>query len=123
MLCERDDDVEILAAEVTQRFGVSTMVVRERYEVSFQELRVSVRVVGEKTAPADASGSVVDELGAGDAAAGAFLASMLLGETRAVSAERCARAYARMLTIPGDSWSGTVHDLTDGHVSSRRVVR
>jgi hypothetical protein len=48
---------------------------------------------------------------------------MLLGETRSQSAERCVRAYARMLTIPGDSWSGTMHDLTDGYASSRKVVR
>jgi 2-dehydro-3-deoxygluconokinase len=123
LLCEREDDIEILADEVVQEFGISTMVIRERYEVSLQEIGTSVRVLGESSQPALASGCVVDEIGAGDAAAGAFLASMLLGETRAVSAERCARAYARMLTIPGDSWSGTLHDLTDGYVTSRKVVR
>jgi 2-dehydro-3-deoxygluconokinase len=123
MMCERDDEIDALAAQVVQEFGVSTMVIRERCEISYQELGASVRVVGERDGTAVASGFVVDELGAGDAAAGAFLVSMLLGETRSQSAERCVRAYARMLTIPGDSWSGTMHDLTDGYASSRKVVR
>jgi len=123
LLCEREDDISILADEVIREYGISTMVIRERVEVSFQEIGTIVRVVGESTQPAVATGCVVDEIGAGDAAAGAFLTSMLLGETRAVSAERCARAYARMLTIPGDSWTGTLHDLTDGYVTTRKVVR
>lgn len=123
MLTERDDEIEILASEVCQEFGISTMVIRDRHEISFDELGVSVRVFGENSGEAVARGCVVDEVGAGDAAAGAFLASMLLGETHDVSAERCARAYTRMLTIPGDSWSGTVHDLTEGYISYRKVIR
>jgi len=66
---------------------------------------------------------VVDEIGAGDAAAGAFLSSMLNGGSNRTSTERAARAYARMLTIPGDTWTGSLHDLTDGYVVSRTVVR
>jgi sugar/nucleoside kinase (ribokinase family) len=123
MLFERDDDVEILAGEVVDKFGISTLVIRERQEISVQELGVSVRVFGEHDSAAVAHGSVVDEVGAGDAAAGAFLASMLQGASHSVSAQRCARAHARMLTIPGDSWSGTVHDLTDGYSTSRKLVR
>ena len=48
----------------------------------------------------------MDELGAGDAAAGAFLASILRGETRAQSAGRCVRAYAhhsRRLVVGHDA--------------------
>ena len=78
---------------------------------------------GEDDSESESSGVVVDELGAGDAAAGAFLASKLLGDKIAVSAERCARAYARMLTIPGDTWTGSVYDLSDGYQTTRRVVR
>jgi 2-dehydro-3-deoxygluconokinase len=123
MLSERDDEVDILAAQIVQEFGISTMVIRERQEISVEELGVSVRVFGEADSEAVARGSVVDELGAGDAAAGAFLTSMLQDATYSVSTQRCARAYARMLTIPGDSWHGTLHDLTDGYVVSRKVVR
>jgi 2-dehydro-3-deoxygluconokinase len=123
MLSERDDEVEVLAQEIVQAFEVSTMVIRERHEISVEELEVSVRVVGEADSEAVARGSVVDELGAGDAAAGAFLASMLQGAPHAVGTQRCARAYARMLTIPGDSWHGTLRDLTDGYVVNRKVVR
>ena len=123
MLSERDDEVDILAAQIVQEFGISTMVIRERREISVEEIGVGVRVFGETDSEAVARGSVVDELGAGDAAAGAFLASTLQGATYSVSTQRCARAYARMLTIPGDSWHGTLQDLTDGYVVSRKVVR
>jgi len=113
---------EELAAQVRERFKVATMVLRERRELADDVLGVSVRVIGDAAA-AEAAGHVVDELGAGDAAAGAFLSSMATGESNGVSVERCARAYARMLTIPGDSWSGTLDDLSDGYVTSRRLVR
>ena len=123
MVSDRDDDVEALAKEIIKEFGVTTMVLRERHELSASEIEVTVRVIGENDSEATARGCVVDELGSGDAAAGAFLASKLLGGSNAQSTERCARAYARMLTIPGDSWSGTLQDLTTGYVSNRRVVR
>ncbi len=123
LLCETQDDTEHLAEQVASNYGTKTLVIRERREISPHELGVTVKVFGEDDSVSESSGIVVDELGAGDAAAGAFLASALLGDKIAVSAERCARAYARMLTIPGDTWSGTVHDLSDGYQTSRRVVR
>ncbi len=123
MLCGRAGDTDVLAARVIAEYSISTLVIRERLEVSPVELGARVRVMGSRSATAEASGYVVDEIGAGDAAAGAFLASMLGGNTDAVSAERCVRAYARMLTIPGDLWSGSVHDLDEGYVSTRTVVR
>jgi 2-dehydro-3-deoxygluconokinase len=123
LICGKDGESDDLAEDVVEEFGVSTIVVRERCEVSLHELGAKVRVRGEADSTSSASAFVVDELGAGDAAAGAFLASMLHGESRALSAERCVRAYARMLTIPGDSWTGSLHDLSDGYAPSRRVVR
>jgi 2-dehydro-3-deoxygluconokinase len=123
MLTGDSDDVDALAQRVCKEFDITTMVLRERREVSIDEIGAVVRVVGDDTSEAFASGKVVDEIGAGDVAAGAFLASTLSGDSNAVAAERCARAYARMLTIPGDSWSGSLHDLTDGYVTSRKVVR
>ena len=123
MLMGSHDAEELLGTRLCEEYGVQTLVIREREEISLDELGVRVRVLGAFDAPATASGHVVDELGAGDAAAGAFLSSMLLGDPSALSAERCARAYARMLTIPGDSWSGSIRDLTEGYVTHRKVVR
>ena len=123
MLCGRDADTDSLADQVISEYSITTLVIRERLEVSPVELGTRVRVMGPHAAYAEASGYVVDEIGAGDAAAGAFLASLLCGESGAVSAQRCVRAYARMLTIPGDMWSGSVHDLAEGYVSTRSVVR
>lgn len=123
MLLDREGDTNDLASQVSKEFDVKTLVIRERRALSFGELGVSVRVFGEDESTAEAGGVVVDEIGAGDAAAGAFLASMLNGEPGGVNAERCARAYARMLTIPGDTWTGTLHDLTEGYVAYRKVVR
>ncbi|HWD95248.1 MAG TPA: PfkB family carbohydrate kinase [Acidimicrobiales bacterium] len=123
LIYECEDEVDTLAAKLVEEYHTSTVVIRERCEISVQELGVSVRVVGESAEAAVASGFVVEEVGAGDAAAGAFLTSLLQGETLATCTERCARAYARMLTIPGDSWSGTLHDLTDGYFSTRKLMR
>ena len=123
LICAREADVNVLAAEVTARFGSSTIVIRERFEKSGTEFGVIVRVIGQSEIRSVAKGQVVDELGAGDAAAAAFLTSILLGATLSESVERCARAYARMLTIPGDSWSGSMEDLTTEYLDQRRVQR
>jgi 2-dehydro-3-deoxygluconokinase len=123
LICETDDETEHLAERVASEYGTTTLVIRERYDLSPHEFGVTVKVFGEDDSESESSGVVVDELGAGDAAAGAFLASKLLGDKIAVSAERCARAYARMLTIPGDTWTGSVYDLSDGYQTTRRVVR
>jgi 2-dehydro-3-deoxygluconokinase len=123
LLCETDDETEHLAEQVASEFGTKTLVIRERHEISPHEFGVNVKVFGEDDGESESSGVVVDELGAGDAAAGAFLVSKLLGDKISLSAERCARAYARMLTIPGDTWTGSVYDLSDGYQTTRRVVR
>lgn len=115
--------VEELADRLRQDFAVSTLVVRERSDVAADELGVSVRVIGEHNASAQASGHVVDQLGAGDAAAAAFLASVLRGDSNETAARYCAHAYARMLTLPGDSFSGSWSDLDEDFVTSRRLVR
>jgi 2-dehydro-3-deoxygluconokinase len=112
-----------LARKVQDQFDITTLVIRERAALSSAELSVSVSVFGDDESTVQASGVVVDEIGAGDAAAGAFLSSMLGGGDHRTSTERAARAYARMLTIPGDTWFGTLHDLNDGYVVSRTVVR
>jgi 2-dehydro-3-deoxygluconokinase len=122
-MCEKTGETETLAEHLVDEFGISTMVVRERHEVSSEKLDVTVQVFGESHSEATASGHVVDELGAGDAAAGAFLTSMLMGDAPSVSSERCARAYARMLTIPGDAWVGSIRDLNDGYLETRKVMR
>jgi 2-dehydro-3-deoxygluconokinase len=123
LLAQSDHSAEGLAERVVVEYGTTTLVIRERHELSPYELGVTVKVFGDDDVVSEASGVVVDELGAGDAAAGAFLASTILGDKISLSVERCARAYARMLTIPGDTWSGSVHDLSEGYQSTRKLVR
>jgi 2-dehydro-3-deoxygluconokinase len=114
---------EELATRLAETYGVSRLVVRERTDITHDEVGVSVRLMGDAGALADARGIVIDQLGAGDAAAGAFLASMLRGDEPEQSVRYCARAYARTLTLPGDSFSGTWSDLEEGFVTSRRLER
>jgi 2-dehydro-3-deoxygluconokinase len=124
LLTQSDGATEHLAKRVVAECGTTTLVIRERHEISPYALGVTVKVFGNDESVSEARGVVVDELGAGDAAAGAFLASKILGDKVSVSAERCARAYARMLTIPGDTWSGSIRDLSDdGYQTSRKLVR
>jgi len=123
LLTDMSGTVEQMANRLQADYDVSTLVVRERSEVAHDELGVTVRVMGEVESYAEASGRVVDQLGAGDAAAGAFLASVLRGDAHDVAVRHCAHAYARTLTLPGDSFSGTWHDLEDGFATSRRLVR
>jgi 2-dehydro-3-deoxygluconokinase len=123
MLRGRVDDSATLVDEIIQEFGTSTVVLRESQQVSTLERSVQVQVFGDTSGSAQASGTVVDELGAGDAAAAAFLVSMVSDESSDVSARRCARACARMLTIPGDSWTGGLFDLDDGYTTASNVQR
>lgn len=123
LLTDTTGTVEQMANRLQTDYGVSTLVVRERSEAAQDELGVTVRVMGGVEASAQASGRVVDQLGAGDAAAGAFLASVLRGDSHDDAVRHCAHAYARTLTLPGDSFSGTWHDLEEGFVTSRRLVR
>lgn len=111
------------ADRLVEEFGVTTIVIRDRCPTPPGELGVRVRVHGLSVSPAESIGVAVDEVGAGDAAAGAFVAAIVEGEETAVAVERAARAYARMVTIPGDTWSGSLVDLSDGYVARRTVVR
>jgi 2-dehydro-3-deoxygluconokinase len=123
LLLDQRGTTDDMASTIKKQFDVATLVIRERQALSSDELSVCVRVFGDNESTVEASGVVVDEIGAGDAAAGAFLSSMLNGGSSRTSTDWAARAYARMLTIPGDTWTGSLHDLTDGYVVSRTVVR
>ena len=123
LLTGREGDVDDLARELVESFGVSTVVLRERIDIGDDELAVVVRVVGSEHVRGSASGRVVDQLGAGDAAAGAYLASTLRGDPLEESVRYGARAYARALTVPGDAFEGGWHDLDEGFETSRRLVR
>ena len=48
---------------------------------------------------------------------------MMRGDPQELAVRYCAHAYARALTIPGDSFEGTWHDLDQGFSTSRRLVR
>jgi 2-dehydro-3-deoxygluconokinase len=120
-----DDSVSIAegAQRVREKYGVTTVVVREREVLAANEFFVRTHVFGPKYAVAEAQGHVIDELGAGDAAAGAFLASSALGEDVEIATTLAARAYARMLTLPGDAWVGDRRDLDTDYRTNRTLVR
>ena len=111
------------AKRVRENYGVTTVVVREREALSTNEFFVRTNVFGPTDAVAEAQAHVIDELGAGDAAAGAFLAAIALHEDLDVAATHSARAYARMLTLPGDTWVGDRRDLDTYDRASRTLVR
>ena len=111
------------AQEVRRRYGIGTVMVREREQLPSGGFLVRVHLIADDVTNAEATGQVIDELGAGDAAAGAFLAATLRGETSEVVAEQVARVYARMLTIPGDSWVGSLADVTTKYRASRSLLR
>lgn len=123
LLYQRDGEVEAFVDRLRGDFGVARVVVRERRDLSLDQIGVRVRAFAADVVEAEAEGVVVDELGAGDAAAGAFLAALATGEKEQAAVERCARAYARMLTIPGDAWTGSVEDLDAEYVHVRTVRR
>ncbi len=111
------------AQRVRETYGVTTVVVRERETRSANEFFVRTHVFGPTYAVAEAHGHVIDELGAGDAAAGAFLASSALGEDVVTAATLAVRAYARMLTLPGDAWVGDRSDMDVNYRVNRTLVR
>jgi 2-dehydro-3-deoxygluconokinase len=121
-LTGRDAPASDLARALAGEFDLTTVVVRERVDPA-PGLR-GVRVwTGEGDDVAEAYAEVVDELGAGDAGAGAFLAARALGRDLATQRRWCARAYARTLTIPGDCFSGDVEDLEERWVHARTLRR
>jgi 2-dehydro-3-deoxygluconokinase len=123
LLTGRDAQSGELADEVVDKFGIGLVVIRQREDFGPGIVGTRVHVHGESGTEAVAQGQVVDEIGAGDAATGAFLAAMLTGADLARSCMLCARAYARMVTIPGDAWSGGLDDLMDNYAPYRRVSR
>lgn len=123
LLLDETGDVPVLADLVRARYNVETVVVRERRAIDATHLATSVHVFGPDAATATADGQVVDEIGAGDAAAAAYLAARFSGLSAQASATLCARAWAWMLTLPGDAWTGSRTDLLDHFSDSRKVRR
>jgi 2-dehydro-3-deoxygluconokinase len=123
LLSGREGDPDELAGEIVNTFGTDLIVVRERWDLGPDIVGVSVRVHGYDKSLARAEGQVVDEIGAGDAAAGAFLVSMLGGAQPSQSCTVGSGAYARQLTVPGDAWAGDINGLTDHAGLRRRVLR
>lgn len=113
-----------LAPVVAARFGIRALVVRETVRPSPDEIEVTIGVVGEDTATSSAfRARVIDPFGAGDVAAGVFLATWLTDGSAAAAVERSARAYAHMNTIPGDAWAGDPLELADDYSRGRTILR
>ncbi len=120
----RDGTPAELAAMLASRFGTSALVVRETARPAPGEVEVAVRVAGDQTVMSPAyRAEVVDPFGAGDVAAAAFLASWLADRDAAAAADRAARAYAHMNTVPGDAWAGSPRELAPDYARGRTVLR
>jgi 2-dehydro-3-deoxygluconokinase len=113
-----------LARTLSARFGTRAVVLRETERSSADELKVNVQVITEDAVTSPTYGArIVDSFGAGDVAAGAFLASWLADQSAAAAADLAARAYAHMNTIPGDSWAGSPLEFHPQYAQGRTVLR
>lgn len=120
----RPDATGVLAAELVARFGARLAVIRESSRRGPDEITVNVQVVGEQRALTGTHvARVVDPFGAGDTAAGVFLASWLQDRDAAAAAELAARGYAHMITIPGDTWVGSFEELSPHYDGGRSILR
>lgn len=113
-----------LAGALAGSFGPKTVVVRETTRPGPELVEVTVLVAGAEAAESTSvRAQVVDPFGAGDVAAGVFLACWLDGESLATAASFAARAYAHMNTIPGDAWAGSLAELDPGYSQGRTILR
>jgi 2-dehydro-3-deoxygluconokinase len=123
-LLDRDDEPVALARGAVDAFGHSMVVLRDSAGTLPQQVALTVTAVTateELSSPAYEA-EVVDAFGAGDAAVGALLATLLTGEDVATAVDRAAWASAFQHTTPGDAWQGRPSDL-EQRESARRVLR
>jgi 2-dehydro-3-deoxygluconokinase len=105
-----------------------TIVLRDSARPEPGRVRVTVTIVGDGAADGETTGDpadaeVVDSFGAGDVAAGAYLAAALSGADPRTAAGLAARACAHMHTIVGDAWIARPGELDPGYGDGRSVLR
>ncbi len=111
-----------LARQLLERHGLTSIVLRETRYAPDQSVEVCATVVTEQgEVTSDPVGAaVLDPFGAGDAAAGVYLDSLLHGHTPALAARRTAWAAALHHTTAGDRWiQGELPEAAE----PRRIVR
>jgi 2-dehydro-3-deoxygluconokinase len=120
-----DDDVEDLARRAIEAFGARIVLVRASDPTPHGTVRVSAVAVtaeGPEGSPVYEAG-VVDAFGAGDAATGAFVATLLAGDDLAAAVDRAAWACAFHHTVPGDAPRIRPSDLAQRSESGRAILR
>ncbi|MEP6851413.1 MAG: sugar kinase [bacterium] len=110
------------ARAAIERFGLTTVVLRDNADLGTDGVEVTATVVtaAQEVISRPAAARVIDPFGAGDAGLALFLDSFLRGLDLQAVADRTALASALQHTTPGDRWIlGPLPDL-DG---DRRRVR
>lgn len=125
LLDEEADDVT-LARRAIERFGHQVVLMRDAAAVeSGRGVAVTAMAVTadqiERSATYDAE--VVDALGAGDAALGAFVASRLADCPLDEAVDRAAWACAVQHTFEGDAWAMNDPVRTRADGTTRRILR
>ncbi|MGH3665618.1 MAG: PfkB family carbohydrate kinase, partial [Egibacteraceae bacterium] len=112
------------ARELRKRYGIATVVIPDRIRPAVGRVTVRVVVVTDGVTVGRAvDAQVIDPIGAGDALAGAFLASHLAGDSPRAAADAAGRAAALKHTIRGDALALSPHELDVGYGDGKEVLR
>ncbi|MEO3829707.1 sugar kinase [Actinomadura sp. B10D3] len=114
-----------LAHRAIEEFGCDTVVLRETAQLTGRRVATGVAAVtaGGEVASPTYEADVVDPFGAGDAAFGVLLASLLTGDDLATAVDKAAWAGAFQHTLPGDACTIRPADLARRGAPARRILR
>lgn len=117
-----DEDPIVAARRAGDRWSIERIVITERSGGVGEAGMNRVVVVGADgvEATAEAAGRVLDPVGAGDAATGAFISTWLLSGSVELAARSSVRAAALKQTIPGDAVMLRADDLDESGPRIRR---
>jgi 2-dehydro-3-deoxygluconokinase len=124
-LLDHADEPNALARRAIDAFGHTLIVLRDTVASSAGRVEVAVTAVtaDEERTSATYEAEVVDAFGAGDAALGALLATLLSGDDIETAIDQAAWACAFQHTTTGDAWQGRPADLAQRELAARRVLR
>lgn len=104
VLLDLGDDAVAGAKRARERWGLERVIITDRSgDIGERGTNEAIVVGDDVEATARAEGLVVDPVGAGDAATGAFIATWLLSGSVESAAEMSVKAAARKQTIRGDA--------------------
>lgn len=122
---DREQDQVALAHRAIEEFGCATVVLRETTQLTGRRVATAVVAVtpGGEVASPTYEADVVDAFGAGDAAFGVLIASLLTGDDLAAAADKAAWAGAFQHTLPGDACTLRPADVDRRGAPARRILR